>query len=134
LFLPGTYSIGDPLIEIDRCHLGFNPGASHVLPDRIPNADEGDADTSLPKVTDQAKQLVSDGIDEITGKPLPIPIVTSSFGTINFTLDPIPSSLEKDAADAKDVGLIDSSDLEGIYDLTLLNEFLEGQGKDPITP
>ena len=83
---------------------------------------------------DQAKQLVSDGIDEITGKPLPIPIVTSSFGTINFTLDPIPSSLEKDAADAKDVGLIDSSDLEGIYDLTLLNEFLEGQGKDPITP
>jgi NitT/TauT family transport system substrate-binding protein len=82
----------------------------------------------------EAKQLVSDGIDEITGKPLPIPILTSAFKSIRFTLDPISSSLKKDAVDAKDVGLIDSSDLEGIYDLTLLNEYLKGQGDPEITP
>ena len=50
---------------------------------------------------------------KITGKPLPIPIVTSSFENHHFTLDPIPSSLQKDAKDAKAVGLIDSSDLDG---------------------
>lgn len=82
----------------------------------------------------EAKQLVSDGIDKITGKPLPIPIVTSSFANITFTLDPIASSLTKDAEDAKDVGLIDSSDLEGIYDLTLLNKQLTDDGKEAITP
>jgi NitT/TauT family transport system substrate-binding protein len=82
----------------------------------------------------EAKKLVSDGIDKITGKPLPIPIVTSSFSNITFTLDPITSSLKKDAADAKDVGLIDSADLEGIYDLTLLNEQLQAKGEERITP
>jgi NitT/TauT family transport system substrate-binding protein len=82
----------------------------------------------------KAKTLVSEGIDKITGKPLPIPIVTSSFASITYTLDPIPSSLKKDAEDAKAVGLIDSADLEGIYDLTLLNEQLQSKGKEPITP
>jgi NitT/TauT family transport system substrate-binding protein len=82
----------------------------------------------------EAKKLVSEGIDKITGKPLPIPIVTSSFASITYTLDPISASLKKDAVDAKDVGLIDSSDLAGIYDLTLLNEYLKGQGDPEITP
>ena len=45
-----------------------------------------------------------------------------------FTLDPIASSLAKSAADAEDVGLLDPVDLEGIYDLTLLNEVLTDRG------
>ena len=45
---------------------------------------------------------------------------------------PIPSSLVKDAKDAYDVGLIDSADVKGIYDLKLLNEILKDTGEPTI--
>jgi NitT/TauT family transport system substrate-binding protein len=52
---------------------------------------------------------------------------------MTFTYDPIASSLRKGAADAIEVGLLDSkTKLDGIYDLTRLNEVLKAAGKPEV--
>jgi len=80
----------------------------------------------------QAEQLVSEGIDKATGKPLSVDLVKTSFKSITFTLDPIASSLKKSAQDAKDAGLLEDTNLDGIYDLTLLNKFLKDSGQPEV--
>jgi NitT/TauT family transport system substrate-binding protein len=82
----------------------------------------------------RAEQLVSQGIGTATGKALKVSLVASSFSHITFTLDPIASSLRKDAETAKTLGFITSTDLSNIYDLTLLNQMLRQQGKPTISP
>ncbi len=81
---------------------------------------------------DQAEQLVSQGVAAASGKALPVDLVKSSFKSIEFTLDPIASSLRKDTESAKELGFIDSTDLQSIYDLTLLNQLLQSDGKPAI--
>ena len=82
----------------------------------------------------QAEDLVSKGVEQATGKALKTSLVASAFKSITFTLDPIASSLEKDAASAKTLGFIKSTDLKNLYDLTLLNQLLQQQGKPAIAP
>ncbi len=81
-----------------------------------------------------AEQLVSQGIGAATGKAPAVSLVASSFSSITFTLDPIASSLQKDAASAEALGFIKSTNLANIYDLSLLNKLLVSQGKPTITP
>jgi NitT/TauT family transport system substrate-binding protein len=82
----------------------------------------------------EAEQLVSTGIGKDTGKALDVSLVATSFEHITFTLDPISSSLRKDAESAKALGFITSTDLSNIYDLDLLNKLLQSQQKATITP
>jgi NitT/TauT family transport system substrate-binding protein len=82
----------------------------------------------------QAEELVSKRIGSDTGKELSVDLVKESFKSIKFTLDPIVSSLRKDAADAKSVGLIDSDDLKNIYNLQVLNQLLSARHEQTITP
>ena len=57
--------------------------------------------------------------------------MTASFKNIEFTLDPVPSSLLKSAENAEALGLLDPVDnLESIYDLDALNAVLKDRG-DP---
>src|SRR5262249_48405570 len=81
---------------------------------------------------DQAEQLVSEGVEAASGKALPVDLVKSSFKSIEFTLDPIASSLQKDAESAKALGFIASTDLKNIYDLSLPNQQLTADGKPTI--
>lgn len=80
----------------------------------------------------KAEELAGQAIEQVTGKPIAPELVTASFKNQEFTLDPIPSSLEKDAKDAFAVGLIDSADVKGIYDLKILNEVLKDSDKPTI--
>jgi NitT/TauT family transport system substrate-binding protein len=73
----------------------------------------------------KAQQLAGDAIEQVTGKPIAPNLVAAAFANQEFTLDPIPASLVKDAKDAAAVGLIDSADVKGIYDLEILNEVLK---------
>ena len=82
----------------------------------------------------QAEKLVSEGVKAASGKSLDVSLVASSFKSITFTLDPIASSLKKDAQSADSLGFIKSTDLKNIYDLTLLNQLLSQQGQPTITP
>jgi NitT/TauT family transport system substrate-binding protein len=78
----------------------------------------------------RAKQLVGQGIDKATGKPIAPELVSASFENLTFTNDPIAPSLRKSAKDAEAVGLLKAVDLKGIYNLKLLNQVLRQQG-DP---
>jgi NitT/TauT family transport system substrate-binding protein len=79
---------------------------------------------------EESEALVATGIEKASGKPIAPELVTASFDNITFTLDPIASSLATSAENAEAEGLLEPVDLDGIYDLTLLNEVLADRG-DP---
>ena len=81
---------------------------------------------------DQAKSLTNEGIEAITGDPLSDEVLNAAWENLEFTLDPIASSLEQSAKNAEDVGLLDPVDLKDIYDLKLLNEVLADRGDDAV--
>jgi len=81
---------------------------------------------------DEAQQVVASAIGELTGSELDPAILAASWENLTFTDDPIASSLAVSAQHAEDVGLLDPVDLEGIYDLSLLNEVLSAQGMEEI--
>jgi NitT/TauT family transport system substrate-binding protein len=80
----------------------------------------------------RAEQLVRQGIDKATGKPIAPELVTASFKNLVFTNDPIASSLRKSAKDAQAAGLLKPADLKGIYSLKLLNQVLKQQGETTV--
>lgn len=82
----------------------------------------------------QAAQVtVIDAIEVISGTRLPAQVVAAAWENLTFTWDPIASSLAKSARDAAEVGLLDPVDLEGIYDLRILNELLAARGEAEVS-
>jgi NitT/TauT family transport system substrate-binding protein len=80
--------------------------------------------------TADAESAVSDGIKAITGKPLSGDLIIASFKNIEFTNDPIASSLVKDNTTQKSFGFPAATSLKGLYDLSLLNKALTA-AKEP---
>ncbi|SCL13419.1 ABC transporter substrate-binding protein [Micromonospora inyonensis] len=78
---------------------------------------------------DQAHQAISDHIGKITGKPLDLKLIKQAWPTLEFTNDPIASSLRTGLDHAVAVGLTQPVSLDGLYDLTYLNEVLKAQGE-----
>ncbi len=76
-----------------------------------------------------AQATVVESIETITGSPLSADVVSAAWENLAFTDDPIAASLQESAEDAQALGFLESSDLDGIYDLTLLNEALEADGQ-----
>jgi NitT/TauT family transport system substrate-binding protein len=83
--------------------------------------------------TDEAVTVVSAGIEKASGKPIAPELVAASFENITFTLDPVASSLVTSAENAEAEGLLDPVDLDGIYDLKLLNEVLTDRGEKEVS-
>jgi NitT/TauT family transport system substrate-binding protein len=81
---------------------------------------------------DEAQQAVGDAIGALTGAELDPAILAAAWENLVFTDDPIASSLAESASHAVDVGLLEPVDLDGIYDLSLLNEVLSAQGLEEI--
>lgn len=82
---------------------------------------------------DEAQQAISDHIGKITGKPLDLKLIKQAWPTLEFTNDPIPSSLKTGLDHAVAVGLTQPVDLNGLYDLKYLNEVLKAQGKAEVS-
>jgi NitT/TauT family transport system substrate-binding protein len=84
--------------------------------------------------SDEAKTITNDEIGKITGKPLKPEVIDSAWANLTFTDDPIASSLIGSAEDAVAVGLLDPVDnLEGIYDLSILNQVLAAAGQPEVS-
>jgi NitT/TauT family transport system substrate-binding protein len=83
--------------------------------------------------TADAQSAVSDGIKAITGKALSGDLIIASFKNIDFTNDPIATSLVKDNATQKSFGFPAAESLKGIYNLTYLNKALTA-AKEPTVP
>jgi len=80
-----------------------------------------------------AESAVSDGIKAITCKALSGDLIIASFKNIEFTNDPIASSLVKDNTTQKSFGFPAASSLKGLYNLSFLNKALTA-AKEPTVP
>ncbi|HEU4421007.1 MAG TPA: ABC transporter substrate-binding protein [Pilimelia sp.] len=81
---------------------------------------------------DEAQQAISDHVGKITGKPLELKLIAQAWKTVEFTNDPVASSLKTGLDHAVAVGLTKPVDLNGLYDLSYLNEALKAQGKTEV--
>ncbi|MQY03970.1 ABC transporter substrate-binding protein [Actinomadura macrotermitis] len=82
---------------------------------------------------DEAKKAVNEQLSALSGKPLKPQILDSAFKEIQFTTDPVASSLFEGAKHAEDVGLLEKTDLNGIYNLGPLNDVLKAAGKAAVS-
>ncbi len=82
----------------------------------------------------RAEQLVGQAIQTATGQTVKASTITASFPAITFTNDPIASSIRTQALDAKRLGLLASTtNLNGLFDLSLLNAVLRAGGKPAVS-
>jgi len=82
----------------------------------------------------EAQDIVNAGIAKVTGQAMNVDTIKAAWPKMAFTFDPIASSLNKGAEDAKKVGLLAAdTKLDGIYDLTLLNKLLTAAGRPPVS-
>jgi NitT/TauT family transport system substrate-binding protein len=84
--------------------------------------------------TADAQDIVNAGIAKVTGQAMNVDVIKASWSSMSFTFDPLAATLHKGADDAKKVGLLaESTKLDGIYDLSLLNKLLAAAGKPPVS-
>lgn len=77
----------------------------------------------------EAQTVTNDGIENVTANRLADETIQGAWENLEFTPDPIAASLEESADDAIEVGLLDPVELDGIYDLTILNDLLAEAGQ-----
>jgi NitT/TauT family transport system substrate-binding protein len=76
----------------------------------------------------------NDGLRQVTGKTIPENELKVALTKMDFTYDPLKTSLFKIADDANSLGFLKNTkgnnkiDITGIYDLTLLNKVLQEKG------
>jgi NitT/TauT family transport system substrate-binding protein len=80
----------------------------------------------------ESQQAVSDQIGKLTGKPLDVKLIQKSWPSLEFTNDPVASSLLTGAQHAEEIGLLQPTKLDGLYDLSLLNEVLKAKGETEV--
>lgn len=96
---------------------------------------QANADTLAAFIESDAAQAQKDTnaqIEALTEKPLPEDVLVAAWENLTFTDDPIASSLEQSAKDAEAVGLLEPVDLDGIYDLSILNALLVAAGRPEV--
>ena len=82
---------------------------------------------------DESQTIVNAALKTLTGKDLKPEVIKSAFEHLSFTDDPLAASVQKAADNAKDVELLDSNDVTGIYDLEPLNAVLKDKGEDAVS-
>lgn len=93
-----------------------------------------DANEWLNANPEEAETVVGDAIATLSGKALPEGVIEKAWKSITFTDDPVASSLVAGAEHAAAVGVLEGGkpDLDGLYDLSVLNEVLAARGLDPV--
>ena len=77
----------------------------------------------------KAKAAANDALKALTGKQLKPAVLERAWNNLTLTLDPIAAALQTSADHAVEVGTTKKADLDGIYDLTLLNALLTNNSK-----
>lgn len=81
---------------------------------------------------EEARDLARSAVARITGKQLPKPVIDAAWANLTFTNDPVASTLRRSAIEAEKLGFLEDVDLEGIYDLSILNRLLSEAGKPEV--
>ncbi|MFE9312449.1 aliphatic sulfonate ABC transporter substrate-binding protein [Streptomyces sp. NPDC088353] len=81
---------------------------------------------------DLAKAAANAQIEIDAGKALPAEVLDPAWESFQVTDDPLAATLDAQAEHAVKAGLLEKSDLQGIYDLTLLNKVLADKGEPAV--
>ncbi|MFH8237863.1 aliphatic sulfonate ABC transporter substrate-binding protein [Streptomyces sp. NPDC018321] len=81
---------------------------------------------------DNAKAAANQQLEKDTGKALPAGVLDPAWESIRLTDDPLAATLDAQADHAVEAGLLEQPDLNGIYDLTLLNKVLKAKGEPAV--
>ncbi|MFD3926761.1 aliphatic sulfonate ABC transporter substrate-binding protein [Streptomyces sp. NPDC058614] len=81
---------------------------------------------------DEAKASANAQLKIDSGKELPADVIDPAWKSIQFINDPLASTLNTEAEHAVKAGLLEKPDLDGIYDLTLLNKVLKAEGESTV--
>ena len=82
---------------------------------------------------DEAKSRFNAALGRLPGgRELEPEVLDPAFAHVEFTNDPLARTLQQGAQDATDVGLLDETDLSGIYDLSILNRVLAEEGQPEV--
>ncbi|MFJ3655896.1 ABC transporter substrate-binding protein [Streptomyces nigra] len=81
---------------------------------------------------DQAKASANKALESLSGKALPAKVLDPAWKSIAFLDDPLAATLDTQADHSVASGLLDETDLKGIYDLRPLNKVLKAEGKDAV--
>ncbi|KUJ71041.1 sulfate ABC transporter substrate-binding protein [Streptomyces albus subsp. albus] len=82
---------------------------------------------------EQAKSDANKTLADLTGKPLPAEVIDPAWQGIQVTDDPLAATLDTEARHAVKAGLLEQPDLDGIYDLRLLNKVLKAAGRPAVS-
>ena len=81
-----------------------------------------------------AAASINDALGKLNGKKLPDAVIASSFKNIKVTLDPLAGTYTTSGQHAVDGGLLKSvPDINGLFDLRILNKLLKASGKSPVS-
>ena len=81
-----------------------------------------------------SQKAANDAIEAATQKRLPDKVISAAWNNLEFTYDPISSSLQQAAQSAVDVGVLKPvENLSGLYSLDLLNNLLVAQGQPTVS-
>src|SRR5664279_5463368 len=98
-------------------------------------AGELDATEFIAKNPAKAQKDVADLIARISGKPMAQSVVLAAWKQLEFTPDPVATSVLAGAQHAFAVGVLTKDPkLNGMINLSLLNNLLKAQGKPAIAP
>lgn len=103
-------------------------------PDVVEAVLRGSVDTNawINANPDKAKASANAALKELSGKELPAEVLDPAWKSIQFTDDPLAATLDTEAKHAVKAGLLEQTDLTGIYDLKPLNKILKAAGKPEV--
>ncbi|MFC0599110.1 ABC transporter substrate-binding protein [Streptomyces palmae] len=81
----------------------------------------------------RARADANKALAALTGKPLPAEVIDPAWKSIQVTDDPLAATLDTQARHAVRAGLLARPDLDGIYDLRLLNKVRKAAGRPPLS-
>jgi NitT/TauT family transport system substrate-binding protein len=81
---------------------------------------------------DEAKAAANKQLEADSGKALKPAVLDPAWKSIQFTNDPLAATLNTEAEHAVKAGLLKKPDLNGIYDLTILNKVLKADGESTV--
>jgi NitT/TauT family transport system substrate-binding protein len=95
-------------------------------PETVRRLIEGSVESNRRIAADEpgAKLVVNAALSRLTGKPLAADTIDRAWSELELTDDPVATSLKASAEHAFDTGLVKRAGLEGIYDLSLLQDVL----------
>ncbi len=117
--------------------LAVRPDFLTAHPETVRALLQGQLDAEAFIASDPAKAQADVGavIKTVAGKELSPTIIASAWKNLEFTNDPVSSALLEGARHATAVGILATEpSLDGMVDLTLLNEVLAAAGKPTVAP